>query len=296
MTEGQKPDDKAEIEGILADLEEILSEKPPEEKSKAGPDLGIAGIIAGLGEALKPGVPPAAAPPAHAPPAQARPPVPAVPPAPRPAKPPLEFKLDVPAQPAKPVPSGAPASAVPPKPAAPPPAVPPVAKPAQPPPAAAVPPTPKTAVPPAAAAPAAAVPPAADAVLVQDIPADVPRDQIRRVAFLYATGQRTPFADFIRLVDSLALQFSKKPLYLRKVYLAEVFAENDFQAIAEKIKTTGAVGVVGVLPGIPEGSVRAMEAGLSAAGISYYWLTPEEAFKRPVVLGLVVELMLLNSE
>jgi hypothetical protein len=53
---------------------------------------------------------------------------------------------------------------------------------------------------------------------------------------------------------------------------------------------------VGVLPNIPDAKVRALESAMGAANISFYWLTPEEAFKRPVVLGLVVELMLLNSE
>jgi hypothetical protein len=131
---------------------------------------------------------------------------------------------------------------------------------------------------------------------IPQIPDEAPKDQIRRVAFLYATGQRQSFVDFIRFVDSLALHFSKKPLYLRKVYAAEIVPDNDLGQVAEKIKAAGAVGVVGVLPGIMESKVKALEAGLSTGNISYYWLTSEEAFKRPVVLGLVVELMLLSTE
>src|SRR5213594_1318124 len=84
MTEGQKPDDKAEIEGILADLESILSEKAPDEgKPKTLP--GIANIVADLGDALKQTKSPTAG---GAPPAQPRPPAPATPPPPAAAPPP----------------------------------------------------------------------------------------------------------------------------------------------------------------------------------------------------------------
>ncbi|MBI3553984.1 MAG: hypothetical protein HY077_15925 [Elusimicrobia bacterium] len=176
------------------------------------------------------------------------------------SRPPLEIKAETPGGPSNPTPTAAPPKAVPASPAAP--------------------------------APAAAPPlPGGD-----DIPDKTPKEQIRRVAFLYTAEHAAKKDVLAKFMASSAQTISKKPLYLRRVLFEEVGANSDGKGILGRVESLKAVAVLGILEGLPESKTRELTEVFSGAGILFRAVGPDEVQKRSIAVDIIVDMMLLNAE
>jgi len=324
----ERPD---EIQGILSELDQILSgtdapaeppaappakpSAPPPPAAKAEPPKPIE-----IPKAPEPPEPPKpAAPPAEpkielAPregtlPAakKAEPAEPPKPAAPL-SRPPLEISLGAPApaQPVKPAapPPPPPAPSAPPPPAAkvepPKPAEPP--KPVEPPkpaepPKAAEPPKPveppKPAAPPAPTKPAE---PAKPAAASEEIPAATPKDQIRRVAYVYTFAGNEARLALGAFLSQAARTISKKPLFLRQVLALEVGAQSDPEAVYQKAREAKAVAVLAVVEGWPAAKVDALSEACSRGAMLFRSIPPGDVQKKSTAVDVIVDMMLLPGE
>jgi hypothetical protein len=303
----EQPED---IQGILSDLDAILT---------------------GIGGADEAAPPPPAAPPAK--PVEAAKPV-ELPKPVEPAKP-VEAKLELP-KPPEPAAAPAPAAeamkidlppragfipppakkAEPPKPAEPPKAVEPP-KPAEPPkaaeppkpvepPKAAEPPkpveTPKPveaakpveAPKPAAPAPAAASP--AAAAPAEEIPPNTPKEQIRRVAYVYTFPCAEARAGFAAYLSQAARTISKKPIFLRSVMSAELSASSDPAAVFEKARDAKAVAVLAVVEGWPPAKIEGLSEACARGGLMFRTVAPADVQKKSTAVDVIVDMMLLGGE
>lgn len=312
--EGAQPDETADIQVILADLDAILSGTAPAEglnSSPATPPPAAAKPPPLIPAPVINPPPSAAAEPASSIPAPVAKPPPAVqtPPSTQAdvpeSKPSRELKIELSPRVA-PVPSTS-KPTLPTKPAGTPPQTvssykPPLEiDPGGATPAAAAPPVPASGkVVPAAAAAPVPTPPATPAANPEEpgepIPENIPKTQIRRVAVLFGAGERSKCRELIHFLDSMALHFTKKPMYLRKCLVLELIAQESPQAIYERIKASGAVGVVGILSHESEAGLRSLEGPLSAASLFFRWIPAEDIAKRSAAVDLLVDVTLLSPE
>lgn len=295
----EKRKDDEEIQGILSDLDSILSETPAALNPASAPP-----------PTPPPPTPPPAAAPPPAPPPVAKTPEPPKPVAPPPPPPAMKIELAPPgAQPPKPAAAPAPAAvppkielsmpapAAPPKPAAAPPPA-PAPKPVEPPKSAPPPPPPKPAPSPAAAGAASTGPGLGPAAPLGDepLPDKTPKGQIRRVAYLYLDKfekERDAFAAFLM---TTAQTVSKKPLFLRKVLFQPVGDQTDVTALTGRILETKAVAVMGILDGLSEAKLKDVTEAMSNAGLMFRLIPPAEVQKRAVAVDIIVDMMLLSPE
>ncbi|MBI4386638.1 MAG: hypothetical protein HY551_04595 [Elusimicrobia bacterium] len=126
--------------------------------------------------------------------------------------------------------------------------------------------------------------------LGEPIADNVPKEQIRSLAFFYSVACRDKFPSFIQFIDSVALHLTKKPLYLRKVLVLEIPVDVEMARVVERIGKSRVAAAVGFLSDI---NVREMEEAFSEAGIFFRSVRPEDIGKRSTALDLLVDVTLL---
>ncbi|MBI4679338.1 MAG: hypothetical protein HY748_17320 [Elusimicrobia bacterium] len=283
MADDREENKEDKVQEILSGLDQILSGVGPPEP---GPSLSN-----GLGSALPPATQPPPKPPVAAKAPPASPPAKAHPEGGQGARPPASTA------PPPPPKAGPPAAASPkPAPVAPAPvaqapqAAPPAPVPAQPPTAA---PAPSV---PAPAAQAAASGPAGEEELVDTVPPDAPKSQIRRIGYIYSPRNRREMDAFIRYLDETVGSVSKKPLFTRKVMLAAVDEKTDSAAVVAKLKSLKAVGVLAVVENAKDPKVAELSKACAGAKIMFKVIPPPDVQKRSIVFDLAIDMMLLASE
>ena len=320
----------SDLDAILTDMGgETPAEPPPAAPAKAEPPKSVVPAIEipKPVEAVQP--PPAAVVP---PPAAAAPPPPVVPPpveSPKANQPGIELaprdgfikppeKKPEPPKPAAKLPeqrsieltSGPDIPIPPPKAAAPapvdspkanPPVVPPPAPAAiVPPPApAAVVPSPAPAAvvpPPAPAAPKPAVPAAAAPAAPGDIPADAPKEQIRRVAYIHTSTCAEVKTAFAAFLSQASRTISKKPLFLREVMSQEVAASSDVNAVLQKALQAKAVVILAVIEDWPTAKADELSEACARANMQFRAVLPADAQKKSTAVDIIVDMMLLSGE
>ncbi|MCM2304351.1 MAG: hypothetical protein NDJ72_06590, partial [Elusimicrobia bacterium] len=176
-----------------------------------------------------------------------------------------------------------------------------------PPPAAAAPPppAPKPApapVPAPASAPAAkpAEAPKAEAAAApakaDEPPADAPKEQIRRVAYIYTTSCSEIKTAFAAFLSQASRTISKKPLFLREVMSHEVSASSDPNAVVLKAQQAKAVAVLAVVEDWPAAKVDDLSEACSRASLLFRAVAPADAKKKSTALDVIVDMMLLPGE
>ncbi|MBI4052072.1 MAG: hypothetical protein HY400_06165, partial [Elusimicrobia bacterium] len=125
--------------------------------------------------------------------------------------------------------------------------------------------------------------------------ASIPRDQLRKVAFLYHPSQKNLFQEFAKLLDQVAQKTSRKPLFLERVFEAEFVAEAFLDPFIQKAKNDQAVSLI-LLGDYPESKVGEWETACGKMGLGLKWVTPGGAVKRSTAVDLVVDLMLMKQE
>ncbi len=261
MTDESKKDHPEDIESILSDLDDIL----------AGPS--------GTQAAPKPVDPPKEPPKTEVP-------VPQSEPAKAEAPKPVESPKVAPAPPATPAktPPGielAPREGM-------------IKAPEKKPEPAKLPPAPVIASPAPASAPVPT--PAIASAKVAALPADAPKEQIRRVAYVYTSScfeAKTAFAVFL---TQAAQTISKKPLFLREVLSHEVTDASDPNAVLQKSLQAKAAAILAVVEGWPTVKVDELSEACSRASMLFRLVTPADAQKKSTAVDIIVDMMLLPGE
>ncbi|MEK7232628.1 MAG: hypothetical protein AAB268_02340 [Elusimicrobiota bacterium] len=167
-------------------------------------------------------------------------------------------------------------------------------------------PVPQPAPPPKVTVEAPAVPPRPTAVpspgpvvastKIEDLPADAPREQIRRVAYIYTfscSGVKTAFALFL---SQAARTISKKPIFLREVLSHEVGPASDPNAIVQKSLQVKASAVLAVVEDWPSAKVDELSEACLRANLLFRAVAPADAQKKSTAVDVIVDMMLLPGE
>ena len=151
----------------------------------------------------------------------------------------------------------------------------------------------------AAAAPESAKPAAAVAGELQidpePIPEKTPKDQIRRIAYLYSSSQREAIEKLIHFIGTVSGGVSKKPLYLHRSVVATVTPTTKAPALLEHLKKTNTAGVIAILEGLSEDQKRDLESLCDDEDIYFKNFTVGDIGSRTAAIEILLELMLLRS-
>ena len=289
MTDESKKDQPEDIQSILSDLDAILT------------DTGGSGPVLNPAPPFPPSSPPPAkpvAPPVSVTPPPAPSPLTVTPPPAAPQPPPVapapvavpEIELAPRDGIIKPSVTQPPPTMIsePPKAVEPPAAVEP-AKPVAPP-APVEPPKPETpAEPPKAAQPA-------KPGVVEELPVNTPKDQIRRVVYIYTFSCLEAKNGFAAFLSQAARTISKKPLFLREVLSHEVANASDPNAILEKAKLIKAVAILAVVDGWPSTKIDDLSDACARAGVLFRAVAPADTQKKSTAVDVIVDMMLLPGE
>lgn len=156
------------------------------------------------------------------------------------------------------------------------------------------PPAPATASPAPAisSVPTPAIAPAKIAVL----PADTPKEQIRRVAYVYTSSCSEAKIAFAAFLTQAAQTISKKPLFLREVLSHEVADASDPNAVLQKSLQAKAAAILAVVEGWPTAKVDELSEACSRASVLFRLVTPADAQKKSTAVDIIVDMMLLPGE
>jgi hypothetical protein len=123
----------------------------------------------------------------------------------------------------------------------------------------------------------------------------IPKDQIRRIAFLYAAGQKEACAAFEKFLKTVALKVSKKPLQVRNQATLEVPAGASTAAVLEAVKASGAAGALALFSGMPEAQAREIEEAFAKEDFFLRAVVPDQLQKRTFAMDMTFEIMLLRA-
>ena len=147
---------------------------------------------------------------------------------------------------------------------------------------------------PAPAAAAAAAPGAAPAI--EDIPASTPKDQIRRVAYVYTFACAEARVSFAAYLSQAARTISKKPIFLRQVMAAELSPSSDPAAVFEKARDAKAVAVLAIVEGWPPAKIEGLSDACARGGLFFRTIAPADVQKKSTAVDVIVDMMLLGGE
>ena len=129
----------------------------------------------------------------------------------------------------------------------------------------------------------------------EPIPDKTPKEQIRRLAFLYSTQQTSTLAAFTRFLFEVGQKVSKKPLYIHKSLILEVSPETNPHDVLDRVQKSGAVGALALLEGLKDDKIKDLEEVFDDKDFFLRQVAPEDVGKRTIAIDLVVDLMLLKS-
>jgi hypothetical protein len=131
---------------------------------------------------------------------------------------------------------------------------------------------------------------------IEELPADTPKEQIRRVAYVYTAAcseVRTACAAFL---SQAARTISKKPLFLREVLSHEVGPASDPNAVVQKALQVKAAAILAVVEGWPQAKVDELSEACSRANLLFRSVAPADAQKKSTAVDIIVDMMLLPGE
>ncbi len=129
-----------------------------------------------------------------------------------------------------------------------------------------------------------------------EIPASTPKDQIRRVAYVYTFSCAEARAGFATFLSQAARTISKKPIFLRQVMAAELSAASDPFAVFEKARDVKAVAVLAVVEGWPPAKIEGLSEACARGGILFRTVAPGDVQKKSTAVDVIVDMMLLSGE
>ncbi len=144
--------------------------------------------------------------------------------------------------------------------------------------------------------PAPAAAPAPASAAVGELPADTPKEQIRRVAYVYTAPCSETKKSFAAFLSQAARTISKKPLYLREVLAQEVGAASDANAVMQKALQVKACAVLAVVEGWSSAKVDEMSEACSRSNLLFRSVAPGDVQKKSTAVDIIVYMMLLPGE
>ena len=139
-------------------------------------------------------------------------------------------------------------------------------------------------------------PPAGEAGIPagDQVPPNIPLDQIRRVGFLYASPHRQTVDRFLSALDQLTQKVSKKPFFIVKTFVEDWNPDMTPAEVLRRARETRSVAIIAIFPEGSDFPASEMESVLSGARTYFQQISPEESGSRPVLVDLIVELLLLK--
>ncbi len=162
--------------------------------------------------------------------------------------------------------------------------------------AAKVPPKIEALAPPPAAAAAPAAVAAPEVVAPGEVPANTPKEQIRRVAYAYTAACGEAKLTFAAFLSQAARTISKKPLFLREVLAVEVGAASDANAVVQKALQAKATSVLAVVEGWPPAKIDELSDACARANLLFRSVASADAQKKSTAVDIIVDMILLPGE
>lgn len=144
------------------------------------------------------------------------------------------------------------------------------------------------------AAPAPA--PIAAPIAAEPFPADAPKEQVRRVAYVCTSSCSEVKMAFAAFLSQSARTISKKPLFLREVLAHEVAAASDPNAVLQKALQVKACAILAIVDGWPSAKVDELSEACSRANLLFRAVAPADAQKKSTAVDIIVDMMLLPGE
>ena len=138
--------------------------------------------------------------------------------------------------------------------------------------------------------------PVVSSTKIEELPADAPKEQIRRVAYVYTATCSEVKVAFGAFLSQAARTISKKPLFLREVLSHEVVAASDPNAIVQKALQAKASSILAVVEGWPSAKVDELSEACSRANLLFRSVAPADAQKKSTAVDVIVDMMLLPGE
>ncbi|MBI5882481.1 MAG: hypothetical protein HZB91_05190 [Elusimicrobia bacterium] len=132
--------------------------------------------------------------------------------------------------------------------------------------------------------------------LVDTVPTDAPKSQIRRIGYIYSAANRREMDLFLRSLDEVIGTVSKKPLFTRKVLLVAVDEGTEVAAMVAKLKGLKAVGVLAVVVNPKDPKIVELSKACEAAKIKFMIVPAPDVQKSAVLRDVAVDIMLRPSE
>lgn len=127
-------------------------------------------------------------------------------------------------------------------------------------------------------------------------PPEAPKEQIRRVAYIYTSSCAEVKTGFAAFLSQAARTISKKPLYLREVLSLEVAASTDPNSVVTKAQQAKAVAILAVVEDWPSAKVDDLSDACSRANLQFRAVVPADAQKKSTAVDVIVDMMLLPGE
>ena len=142
--------------------------------------------------------------------------------------------------------------------------------------------------------PAASLPVAS--TRIEELPAETPKEQIRRVAYIYTSSCAEAKAGFAAFLSQAARTISKKPIFLREVLSYEVGVASDANALVQKALQLKAAAILAVVDGWPPAKADELAEACSRANLLFRSVAPPDAQKKSTAVDIIVDMMLLPGE
>ena len=128
------------------------------------------------------------------------------------------------------------------------------------------------------------------------IPPTTPKDQIRRVAFVYTPKGVQGQSLLVEFLCQAARTIAKKPLFLRQALNLEVTPQSDPEAIFHKAREARAVSVLAIVDDWPPAKIEALSDACARGGLMFRSVPSADVQKKSTAVDVIVDMMLLPGE
>lgn len=119
-----------------------------------------------------------------------------------------------------------------------------------------------------------------------------PDGQVKNIAVIYAVDQRSTCISMLAFLDQVALEVSRRPFHLRKIFMAAFSKGAEIEGLLRAAKLAEASAAIVLLPAAAKKLVKPMERAFSKAELLFHCICADEVLDRKRASDLVLDLML----